>query len=214
MPLPLFITKVYEGPDAERRLGELGLSGVALEEVVLKGEYARAEHTQHDPINAGGLDAYRYRVRGFRDVYCNLGWTIHRDRGLELTRSPCGTMSVLTRAGDEGVGFRDSFPQPRSLVGETTRDVVEAATLQLDPNWLNVPKVVPGLASPSIWMLLVARDGDLVRSELSLPSGFDADGLVDAWIERILLPSINMADPTANDSMPVDEIDVPIVRIR
>lgn len=57
-------TTVYEGLAAERRLLELGLSRVGLEEVVRRGESARAEATAHDPVNAAGWDAYRYRVRG------------------------------------------------------------------------------------------------------------------------------------------------------
>ena len=217
---PKLVTRIYEGPEAERRLLELGLSMQAVEEVILKGEYARAEHTLHDPVNAGGLDAYRYRVRGLRDALCPLGWTIDRTGGLEGTKSPAGDHVILTRGGNEDVGHRDGFPQPRSIVGESTRGVVENGNMMFDPNWLNTPATRPANdASFTTWMLLVYRSGDIVQAEMSWPNEFnDEDGQVKAWVERILVPTINMADPTERSSDQPGEppvfIDVPLPRKR
>lgn len=221
---PKLTTRIYEGYEADQRLRKLGgLTMAILVEIILKGEYARAEHTLHDPMNAGGLDAYRYRVRSIRDALCPQAWTIDRTGGVEATRSPAGDHVILTRGGNEDVGRRNGFPQPRSIVGESTRGVVakgKNGSMLFDPDWLNMPATSPANdASFATWMLLVYRDGDVVQAEMSWPNEFnDDDGLVNGWIERILVADINMADPTdRSGDQPVEPpvvIDVPLLRKR
>ncbi|WP_438036371.1 hypothetical protein [Sorangium sp. So ce204] len=209
-------TRVFDGPDAARQLAELGLSADVLRDVILQGEYARVEATENDPLTAEGYDAYRYRVRGFRDAYCSKGWTIDRQRSLEMTRSPCGRRVVITRGGKNGVGLKGTFPQPRRSVGERTKDAVDGHNLLLDPNWFNSTTRKPA-DSEEIWMLLVERTGDSVRAELSLPLAIDKDGQVAGWLVRILLPAIDMLDPdAARATTPdvVEVIDPPLVRRR
>lgn len=208
-------TIVHETYKAEQRLAELALSVEGLSGAVLQGEYARAEATDHDPITAEGYDAYRYRVRALRDIFCPLGWAVARDQNLETIRSPSGRCSVLTRGGDEGVGVRDAYPQPKRTIGEATAKAVRAnTTLLMDPNWLNAaPLDRPAFES---WMLLVHRSGDNVRAELSLPSKTTDDGAtVLGWVERILLPEIDLSEPPGKKSdLPVEPIDVPVTRRR
>ena len=208
------VTRVFDGVEAEARLRVLGTDAESLLAVILKGEYARAEATDHDPIAAGPLDAYRYRVRGFRDHHVPLGWMVDREGGVEKTWSPCGKHVVITRAGDEGVGQRGTFPQPKRPTGSGTRGIVDGGLL-LDPSWLNATSGrTPDF---STWMFLVAREGDIVRAELSWPTGITEQGDVLGWYERILLPEIDLADPDRLQAIPsdvADVIDVPVVRKR
>jgi hypothetical protein len=168
MTAAMIETKMFDGPDAHARLRDLGLDVPTLREVVLQGEQARAEATEHDPINAAAWDAYRYRVRAFRDRTVPSGWTVDHDGGLEKTWSPDRKHVVITRAGDAGVGVRSACPQPKRKPGTEIRGIVEGASL-LDPNWMNVTPKGAANEDFATWMLLVNREGDVVRSELSSP---------------------------------------------
>lgn len=210
-------TKVFDGSDAATRLRELGLDLAMLREVVLQGEQARAEATHHDPINAAAWDAYRYRVRAFRDHAVPRGWTADYAGGLEKTWSPDEKHVVITRAGDEGVGLGSAFPQPKQKPGAEIRGIVESATLPLDPNWLNArpTKLAP---SHTTWILLVYNRADLVRAELSSPIGLTDEDNVLGWYERILLPDLDFGNGprsgTSESTEAADEIDVPVARKR
>jgi hypothetical protein len=215
-----FVTEIAEGPDMEARLKELDLDLDGVTSVIKQGEYARMEATDNDPQNAAGQDAYRYRVRGLRDVYRPTGkWDKAVDNGLELLISTDGKRRIITRAGDSGVGVRGAVPQPKQQVGETTvRAAKVNAQLVLDASWLNVePAEKPDMET---WMLLVFRSGDTVRSELSLPSGLDKDERALGWIERILLPALDLAESApakpedGSGGGEPDPIHVPVSRKR
>ena len=215
-------TLLVEGHASEARILELQLTLAGVMSVVKKGEYARMEATDNDPLNAAGTDAYRYRVRGLRDTFCPTGkWRKQVDGGLEKLQSVDGRRCIITRAGDEGVGNARICPQPKQEVGGTTVRAAKAnATLALDPNWFNVDP--PSPKQPELvetWMLMVHREGDIVRSELSRFSKLDGDGRALGWIERILLPELNLSNTSlASAEDPQDatpaEIDVPVARKR
>jgi hypothetical protein len=218
MTHPQFVeTIIHEGANAELRLAELRLSEAGLVEVVKQGEYARNESTNHDPVTAGGFDAYRYRIRGLRDTFCRqpYGWTPGREQNLELLCSPCGRRAIITKPGDEGVGDPTAHPQPKRELGDVSAEAVAANTsLWLDPNWANVGTTTAPQRRET-WILLVRRSGDIVRAELSLASG-EQNGRVLAWLERILLSETDLSSP-GNVLVSVDapeEIDVPVARRR
>ncbi|HEX8789845.1 MAG TPA: hypothetical protein VF765_02760 [Polyangiaceae bacterium] len=211
-------TVIHEGVDAENRAAALGLTVALLLDVVRQGEYARAEATENDPLNAAGTDAYRYRVRAFRDALCvgPTGWTKEHDRGLEKTKSPCGRHAVITRGGDLGVGLRDAHPQPAGRIGEMTLGAVDAnSSLLLDPNWMNAaPTNDADDDSCETWMFLVFRDGDLVRSEISLPSKVEekpTGTLVLGWKERVILPQLDFSSEPGAGSKPSRNAPEPVV---
>lgn len=215
---PALKTTIFEAAAAVRRLRELGLPVEKITRVLAEGEYNRAQATEHDPVNAGGLDAYRYRVRAMRDQFCPLGWTIGRDGGLESIVSPCGSRQIITRSGDADVGIRAGHPAPKGAIGESAGKRIAGNTaLLFDPSYLNNSDV----ARPAFetWMLLVYRSGDVCRAELSFPSNVpDDDSRPLAWFERILLPDLDLNDPSSgreydsNASAPV--VDVPVIRKR
>ena len=211
-------TVIHEGVDAESRAAALGLTVALLLDVVREGEYARAEATDNDPLNAAGTDAYRYRVRAFRDAVCvgPTGWTKAHDRGLEKTKSPCGRRAVITRGGDMGVGLRDAHPQPSGRIGEMTLGAIDAnSSLLLDSNWMNVAATNDAEDdSCETWMLLVYREGDTVRSELSLPSKVEekpTGTLVLGWKERIVLPALDFSNEPGEGSKPSRAAPEPVV---
>jgi len=208
-------TTQHVGRFAEGRLAELDLHLRGIQDAIRSGEYARMEATDHDPQNAAGLDAYRYRVRALRDTFCPGGrWVKRVAGGLELLLSKDGRRGIITRAGDDGVGLANCCPQPKQQIGETTVRAANAnATLALNPDWFNVgSKDRPEIET---WMLLVTRRGDTARAELSLPTGLDEEGRALAWLERILLPDMDFsAEPLGAENDGLVEIDVPVARKR
>ena len=214
MPTSIVQTKLFQGIDLHPRLQELGLDLPTLAGIVRRGEQARAQATDHDPINAAAWDAYRYRVRAIRDLLRPRGWTKDHDGGLEKTWSPDGRVVLITRSGDAGVGLAAAFPQPRRKTGSEIRDIVEEASLTLEPSWLNAKPTGAPPSAYAIYMLLVYRTGGLVRAELSQPTGFTDEETVMGWHERIILPEVDFS-PAAEPDLPVliaDEIDVPVLR--
>jgi len=209
-------TQLFEGADAETRLRSLGLDCRSLLTVVRVGENARAEATPHDPLNAGALDAYRYRVRAFRDRYAPDGWIVDHEGGVEKTWAPSREHVVITRAGDDGVGVRTAIPQPKSKPGTEVRSIVESAQLLLNPDWDIPPRHDEGDPAPeyATWILLVARRGDIVRSELSSPVGLSDDDTVLGWHERILLPEIDLGSFDSVQHVAPIDVDVPVIRKR
>lgn len=215
-----FRTIVHEHGAARRRLRDLGLDYDPLLEVVKEGERNRVQATAHDPTPAGSWDAYRYRVRGLRDLFVPspYGWTPDCIQGLELLRSPDGTRVIMTRTGDAAVGRSNGFPQPVRTFGEVTARAVSAnESLLIDPDWLNVGATLP--VGQETWILLVHPVGEgVARSELSRPSGTSASGRVDGWVERILLEEIDITEPERqerpDDQPALDDVESLVTRKR
>lgn len=212
--------EVFEADAAQARLVEMGLDGQSLREVVLRGEYARADATAYDPATSAGTRAYEARVRALREIYIPQGWQLKREGGLELTASPDGARAIITRSGDDAVGDPNGDPRPTQTVGETTSKAARNnAQLWIPALLLDVardtPQAVP--EARETWMLLVNRRGDLVRAELSLPAA-TKDGEAFTWIERIMLPEVDLNDPNGDERQAADAAsdeavhDVPIVK--
>lgn len=206
-------TIIHEGWSADARLGTMGLAVAEIVEVVRQGELARAEATAYDPITAAGTDAYRFRVRGLRETYCPMGWKVARPIGLELLVSSNGNVSILTRAGDAGVGLKDADPQPKSDIGGGTCGMLDGKLALFEPKWLQAQ----GHLRPEreTWMLLVLASPTVVRAELSLGSETDG-GRVARWFERIILPELDPNDLRPKSYEHADNggvaIDVPVIR--
>jgi hypothetical protein len=214
-----FKTVEHVGPNALLRTKALGLSIDGLLTVVDQGERARAQATKHDPRTAASHDAWRYRVRGLRDTFCPSPflWVPLEERGLEMISSPCGQRTIITRAGDMYVGQPGTHPQPTSDIGEVTAKRVRSnGSRFLNPDWFNVGTAV--VSGTEMWMLLVHRgedaEEDIAFSELSLPSSIGEDGYVAGWIERIIIPLLDLRGPSEKSvpSEPFAVEDVPVTR--
>lgn len=210
-------TILHIGPSAAQKLLDLGLDLNGLMEVIERGERARAEWVNFDPINAGGWDAYRYRVRAVREIYCPRGWKVFRMGGLEMTASADDKVRLITRSGDAGVGIADATPQPEGEIGDSTRTVSIGQSMLFGVEWLGTEKAHLKRPEHETWMLLVHASDTVVRAELSLPSFVDEDAHVSDWLERILLPDFDPNDPNGwrepkDDDEVVETIDVPVIR--
>lgn len=196
--------------DAARRLDGFGLRLDDLGAAVRHGLHAAATCTPHDPPNFAGLLGWGRTVRGLRDTLVPRGWHVDNSRNYPTAVSPDGTIAIAVAAGDYNTGLAGT-PATRSAKGPATREAVvlnQMSFAELDASFaLGVP--VP----KSTWLLLHYNDKSAkeVRMELSLPAGFDEEGVVTDWHERIILPPLTTAYEPPDD--PGDSpIDVPIVR--
>lgn len=206
-------TIVHVGLSARYRLGALGIEMDLLVEVIRRGEAARAQATGFDPANAAGWDAYRYRVRAMREVFCPLGWAKKSSKNLELIVSPDERLTIFTKSGSADVGLTHAGanPQPSREVGDAAVQVIRDNPRLFSDEWYaRVPEI--GNDDGQAWMLLVFASGDSIRSELSL--GFESEqGL--CWVERIILPELNpddLAPKPEHGPTSTEEIDVPVRR--
>jgi hypothetical protein len=176
-----------EGPSAEQRLSELGLSSIGIKEALLTGHAAGRQFGPPHPRSIAGLVAWSTIGAILTDQLAPDGW-----RGAEVNHQvrvfhPQRGTIVIPQSGDENVGnpSPEVVPTQRNPKGPTTEKVVElnyAASL-LDEIDLEDDY------TPEAWILLYRFDAESISAELSWPRDF-AHGRVTSWAERILIPEI------------------------
>ena len=190
-----------EPQDVTRRLAALDLTAEDLLVPVRLGAAARRTATGHHPKAYGGWRDYGERVAGLRDQLTDRGWTAEEIDGVCMTVHPTRRLALMTALGNSGTGTASPVSTRRKR-GETTEKVVRVnAQLAFE---FEVDEHTPALRQTLMptWVLLVHTEGDQIRSELSLAQHMDEDGFIDAWLDRIPLPSIQL-----NDVLDVNEDD-------
>jgi hypothetical protein len=208
--------RVYVEPaDVERRLGDLGLSVDIIRQAVVYGQMHRDTCTLNDPPGLPGILAWGRTIRSFGEQLVPRGWERRDDFNLSAVVNPEGDLAIVVSTGDDGTGLADLPATTKYRKGPATVAAVEVNAYQLD--LFDLGRTVVALAArraPRItWMLLIARVGDQIRCELSLPSIIADDGRVERWEERIILPPFDLG-PVA-DELPEDDggdIDMEIAR--
>ena len=190
-----------EQEEIANRLTQLDLSSEAIRVAVAEGEQARASCSVNDPSIAPGFFAWARTTRGLRDHLAPLGWRKCDDGGLDTVLSKDGSVAIVVSTGSRETGIASGCPKTKSPKGPRTEVAVCINQMCLfveydSPPCQDIPR------GRITWFLLVARDGDEVRCELSLPAGIGEDGRVDEWQERIIL------EPVRSDTVPkVDRAD-------
>jgi hypothetical protein len=190
-----------EPQDVAARLAALDLQIDDLLGPVRLGAAARRTATAHHPKAYGGWRDYGERVAGLRDQLADRGWTAEEVDGVCMTVHPNRRLALMTALGNSGTGTASPVSTQRKR-GDTTEKVVRVnAQLAFDFEVDEPPPALRETLMPT-WVLLVHTDGDQVRSELSLARHMDEDGFIDAWLERIPLPIIQL-----NDTLDVSDDD-------
>lgn len=194
-------------------LADLGLSVEVLHAAARAGLAARASRSGLAPRNAAGTDLYSFTVEELRLLLVPEGWEPAFVVGQEQSVSPDGRIGLIVSTGDGPVGeLSEAQPRTAHPKGPLMRDVVAAnhgyvqGELALDI----VPPRPAGPDAPTVWVLLLKIDADVLHLELSLPDGFAEDDRVDSWAERILLPPIALGDLAGPHDRGDDPIDVPV----
>ncbi|MGQ4414815.1 hypothetical protein ACN6LA_005222 [Streptomyces sp. SAS_269] len=189
----------------EVELAELGLKYEYFERLISEGEEARAGATEDDANNAAGTLDYFARVRTLRYLLrTEEHWKRYDPKQSPLSVNPDKTMAIGVLLGDARTGLPGN-PQPRShRPAGVAKESLVARNQDLDPGLFPLPPQDDAeaeltddeYARLTTWYLLTYRyaarkQGFIeVRSELSLPSRVGAQGKIDSWDRRILLPAI------------------------
>lgn len=206
------IPQVIDSPqESAPRLSELGLERDDLVGALRLGLAAASSCTKHDPQNAAGFMQWSRTVRGLRDTLVPRGWRAVSSRNYPTVVSPDGAIAIAVAAGDHNTGIAGAIPSTRSPKGPATKDAVSLNQMsfgEVDQSFVDVAPV-----PRATWLLLHYHDSvaNEIRFELSVPGGFDEDGVVTSWFERsILMPlTTSYQPPEEAESMP---IDVPVIR--
>jgi len=178
---------IYEGPEADARLADLGLDteGVSIALELALGD--RLACTTFDPPMFAGQTRSARLVRYLREEYVGRrgGWRPEDSSNYSLLVDETGELAVQVATGNEATGDALRSPRLAHTKGEMTERSVNRNAQQLNL-FSGEPDDVP--AGPTTWVLLVnERHGELF-AELSLPSAF-SNGQIDTWAERVILPT-------------------------
>jgi hypothetical protein len=172
---------------------------------------------------AGGFNCWSEAVCRLRELLLPNGWNRTSMRGLPLAVSPDNARAIVVITSGSAETGTELVAQTSYVRGEMTTLIVQV-NCQLD--------LFPGMSSPTptasdvspfeayeTWVLLIYRDAEIVRAELSLPSELDCYNRIVGWLERIPLGEHDMGAllPEAPDGPPPDDIppdgdsfDVPV----
>lgn len=197
-----------EAPQPSSPLGQHGLTEEIIRAAVIRGEIARASCTRLDPVTRAGYSAWAETTKALREELVIHGWKAQQG-GTHPTVSPTGKLEIIVQTGDDATG-RPEEPRSRNPKGPVIERVVAANQLLL---WQDVD-VATALPVAETWVLLIARDDDEVRFELSLPNHVDADGRIDGWKMRIRFDPLDDTDPPGDrrPSEDTGEIDIDVTK--
>lgn len=203
-----------------------GLSIEVIHLVLRAGEIARHGVDQLlDPANAGGWEAFRYRVRTLRQELLLHGWTPDNHKGASLVVSPDKKKQIWIMVGDETTGLTGT-PTTFRKKGPTFQELVERnRQLFLGPEFAPTEEderdLDAALAARETWVLLVhnfleMQDGQrhaIVRAEFSLAKAMNGARPTD-WHARYKIPELLVELPKtdAADFMQGDDLEIPVVR--
>lgn len=196
----------------DARLADLGVSATALQESLLEGAVARDRCTPNHPPTFPGLLAWGETVRALRDRLAPSGWRRNDAGGLSTIVDAAGQVAIAVATGDEATGDAAFPPSTKYTRGPSTQLMIEG-----NQGVLEFMREDPASDAPRrvTWLLLFRRVENEIRAELSLPVAIGADGRVDAWQERIILPPLRLdaVSLAGIDLDPSPEIIVEVNRI-
>lgn len=213
---------VWEEPDdVARQLAALGLVVKDVQDPVIRAVMARNFCTPDHPRIYLGMTAWGEGNAALRG---GLGkkkapWSRYDKQNIPRAVNPDKTVAVTLLAGDKDTGNPDPnvTPQPKRPRREAGKQLVVN----------NIQESFPGMepeedpdARAQLWYLLWYRkagpNGDLVYSELSLPTAVGDNGIIERYLQRIILPVIDMSEGPGADARDDQDrgpdLDIPIQR--
>ena len=202
--------------DVAARLAQLDLTDDILSIAVAKGQLAVDNCTPNHPRMFPPLAGWAETVRGLREGLVTRQWTTSDDHNYALAVHPTGEIAIAVATGNEHTGLLSGTPATKSSKGTSTLEAVMVNVKQLSL----FSETEEAAAEQSeqerkraTWILLIRRDTNGTRAELSLPVVIGADGRVTDWRERIILHVIPR-DPQPLRVTPPDlpDLDVQVKR--
>lgn len=204
----------YEPFEVDVRLANLGgLSVAILHEAIRAGAVARMACTENMPLCFPGTAAWAYTITALRDLLMSEGWGKSDAGNFATVVSPDQSFAIAASTATEGAGDRwrnvkTKFPKGPVMIEK----VVANGEVDLFGNPTMIKRLEP---AGTTWLLLMAPSAVGVRCELSRPDGIGDDRRIDSWAERILLPTVDLAD--SGGKLPLPELgpdfDVDVRRV-
>lgn len=180
------------------RLAELGIPADVPRRAIREGQIAGEFCTAAHPVFYGGSRVYGETNGSLRLQLAMLKWFFNDDSCIPRVISPDGNVVVTALCGDAQTGLRHGRDaqtrRPRRTASlRIIRRNSQLVMSEMFP--VNDAETLPETAEIGpTWFLLYHRDGDKVRSELSLAMGVAKSGGLLKWSERLILPEIDMLD--------------------
>lgn len=188
-----------EPSNVQVRLAELGLNEQHLRDAVMRGQLAWAACNPFHPRIFPPLVGWAETVAALRENLAANNWEPSDEHNYSVAIDPSGHLAIAVATGNEYTGFVHSSPSTKASKGKHTVSaiLVNQAQLSLFPT---EDAKAPAEEAPerTTWLLLMYRDEQEIRCELSLPVSIGTDMRVDAWRERIILGAI------PRDAQPLD----------
>ena len=185
------------------RLTELGLLTVEeFHAALLESNLSRSTCTKLDPLNFRGTVTWAVAVRGVRRIGIPKGFTPRNKDGLSLTVRADKLLALAVATGTSGTGRTVGTPKTRSPKGKKMLAAIEAPGMQLALEELLGPQP-EAEPDPEIWFLLLRHlrskrneHRSRIYAEVSKPhpDGIDKQGRIVGWMERIILPHLDIDD--------------------
>lgn len=204
-----------EPQPVEQRLADLGLTVDVLRDAVLYGQLHRDSCTPNDAPSMRGFLAWGKTLRGLAEQLAPAGWSRSDEGNYPTVVNPSGDLAIAVSTGDGATGHADARAATKYPKGPATHAAVQVNAVQLQ--LIDVAPIASAETHASrltrvTWLLLIARDGDEIRCELSLPGAIEDDGRVESGIERIILPVFTIEPDTPFEEDGAEEIDVQVQR--
>lgn len=209
--------RVLKGITATEALAALQINPEWLRASLVAGEIARDGCGPLLPTTFPGLSGWAHTIERLRLEAGPHGWRPITVRNMPMIESPNGQVAIVSIRGDEAVG--DELRSPRT---RRDRGPVTARALRSNAEQLSFLGSLPGLiekrvtiSHPFTFVLLSNRIGSKIHCELSLPLSMDEDNHVSQWVERIILPPIELQSsllPERDDDEEDGPIEVPVTR--
>lgn len=185
--------RVVDEEEALRRLDTLGLTVEIIQRSIMRAEAEAATSTDFDPPTMAGFTRYGRTVRFLREELVPLGWDYDNPRNLCRTINPTREFAIVSTSGDEATGDPALTPSTKNPKGYATELAVDMNDqLAFDFGDADaVEEIAPNVEQLATWFLLYRVTEDEIKVELSLPSGFEGNYIVD-WRERIILPTFTI----------------------
>jgi hypothetical protein len=183
---------VREGTDASRRLSELGVGLARLSAALDAGDQAARQADRFSPVTAAGMLRWLTTVQVLRRGFADDGWEINDDRNSPRVIDPSGKFAIVPVSGTADTGIATGSPKtanPRGVA--SSRAVHVNGQLEFSVTVaLLADMAAEKTDGVQTWFLLYFRsEDDELRAELSLPVRITDKGIVDVWLERIILPA-------------------------
>jgi hypothetical protein len=207
-----------DGEAVRRRLAELGVPLEVLSEAVRIGYGMGDFTTKAHPRTYQGTVVWGEITGALRTGLAKVAWDIDDTDNIARAVRPDEKVSIVVVAGNEFTGLRDKHEQlsTRRKRGPAGVRIVKENTqytLQLNDVARESDDLVASL--DGTWFFLYYRVGDVARTELSYARAVSTSGKLLSWKERLILPDVDLTEPTprtrTNDDTP-PEVDVTITR--